>query len=210
AASGNCSVSGSTVTPLQAGNCTITASQAGNAFWKAATPVPRSFAIVPAPIITQITPASAAVGSAVTIAGNNFGAAQGSSVVTFNGVSATSISSWSATSIVAVIPAGATTGNVMVTTLLSSNGAPFTVVATLAITTSSLPGGTVGTVYSQAAVATGGTTPYTWSVSTGSLPAGLSLNTSTGSITGTPSAIGTSNFTLRVADAGTQTATQAL
>src|SRR4029078_9814438 len=71
--------------------------------------------------------------------------------------------------------------------------------APLVITTSSLPGGTVGAAYSQSAVATGGTTPYTWSVSVGTLPAGLSLNTNTGAITGTPSAAGTSNFSAAVA-----------
>ena len=42
----------------------------------------------------------------------------------------------------------------------------------LLITTTSLSGGTVGSAYSAALAATGGTTPYTWSVSTGTLPAG--------------------------------------
>lgn len=59
-------------------------------------------------------------------------------------------------------------------------------VATLSITTSSLPNGQVGTAYSAMLAATGGTTPYTWSLTGGTLPAGLSLNVSTGAITGTP------------------------
>jgi len=50
---------------------------------------------------------------------------------------------------------------------------------TLAITTSSLPSGQVGTAYSATLVATGGTTPYTWSLTSGTLPAGLNLNAST-------------------------------
>ena len=79
----------------------------------------------------------------------------------------------------------------------------------LSITTSSLPSGTVGTAYSTSLVATGGTTPYTWSMSTGSLPAGLSLS-STGAITGTPTTAGTANFTVQVADSGSQTSTKAL
>ncbi len=58
----------------------------------------------------------------------------------------------------------------------------------LAITTTSLPNGQVGTAYSTTLTATGGTTPYTWSLTSGTLPAGLSLNTSTGAITGTPTA----------------------
>ena len=62
------------------------------------------------------------------------------------------------------------------------------------ITTDSLPNGEVGTYYEQELMADG-TEPIAWSVS-GSLPAGLSLNASTGKITGTPSADGTFNFTL--------------
>jgi len=82
--------------------------------------------------------------------------------------------------------------------------------STLTITTSSLPNGTVGTAYSQTLAATGGTTPYTWAISSGSLPAGLSLAASTGAITGTPTASGTSNFTARVTDNVSATATKAL
>ncbi len=84
--------------------------------------------------------------------------------------------------------------------------------ATLSITTTSLPAGTVGQPYSQTVTATGGTTPYTWSISVGSLPAGLTLNASTGVISGTPTAAGTSSFTVAVSDSSTptQTATQAL
>ena len=50
----------------------------------------------------------------MTIAGSNFGSTKGTSTVTFNGTGATP-SSWSATSIVVPVPAGATTGNVVVT-----------------------------------------------------------------------------------------------
>ncbi len=86
---------------------------------------------------------------------------------------------------------------------------------TLSIGTSSLPGGTVGTAYSQSVSvsASGGTTPYTWSISSGSLPAGLGISPSTGAITGTPTGPGgTSSFTVKVVDSGTpqQTATKAL
>ncbi|HVA01334.1 MAG TPA: Ig domain-containing protein, partial [Terriglobia bacterium] len=80
-----------------------------------------------------------------------------------------------------------------------------TIYAVLAITTTSLPNGAVGTAYSQPLGATGGASPYTWSV-TGTLPAGLSLNTSTGVISGTPTAPGTSNFTVKVTDSSTPTA----
>ena len=72
----------------------------------------------------------------------------------------------------------------------------------LALTATTLPPGVVGTAYNQTLAASGGTTPYTWSVITGALPAGLSLNASSGAITGTPTGpfVGTSNFTVQVAD----------
>ncbi|HTU32308.1 MAG TPA: putative Ig domain-containing protein [Candidatus Acidoferrum sp.] len=81
---------------------------------------------------------------------------------------------------------------------------------TLTVSTSTLAGGTVGTAYSTTLQATGGTTPYSWSVSSGSLPAGLSLNTSSGAITGTPTTSGTSTFTVKVTDAANNTATKSL
>jgi subtilisin family serine protease len=79
------------------------------------------------------------------------------------------------------------------------------------ITTTSLPDGTNTEAYSQALAATGGTGPYTWSVSSGPLPAGLSLDPSTGVLSGTPAdAPGTYSFTAQVTDAASQTATKAL
>ena len=61
------------------------------------------------------------------------------------------------------------------------------------ITTTTLPNGIVGTAYNQT-LAADGTTPITWSVTSGSLPAGLSLNGN--AITGTPTAAGTYTFTV--------------
>jgi formylglycine-generating enzyme required for sulfatase activity len=68
------------------------------------------------------------------------------------------------------------------------------------ITTASLPDGTVGTAYSQTFAATGDT-PITWSIESGSLPTGLSLAGTTGAITGTPTAAGTSSFTVKATNA---------
>lgn len=65
-----------------------------------------------------------------------------------------------------------------------------------AITTESLPNGTVSEEYSQTLAATGSDT-ITWSVASGSLPTGLSLDRSTGTITGTPTTEGTSTFTVK-------------
>jgi len=71
----------------------------------------------------------------------------------------------------------------------------------LAITTSSLPGGTVGVSYSTTLAASGGVTPYLWSIAAGGLPPGLSLNSQTGAISGAPSSAGTFTFTAQVSDA---------
>src|SRR5258708_2396242 len=77
--------------------------------------------------ITSLNPTSGPVGTPVTISGANFGAAQGTSTVKFNGAAATP-TSWSATSIVAPVPAGAMTGYVVVAVGgVASNGVTFTV-----------------------------------------------------------------------------------
>ena len=83
----------------------------------------------------------------------------------------------------------------------TSAPATFTIVAPLTITTSSpLPPGVLGSAYSQTLTASGGTPPYAWSVVAGSLPAGLALAGSTGTLSGTPTAPGSSTFTVRVSD----------
>jgi hypothetical protein len=68
---------------------------------------------------------------------------------------------------------------------------------TLACATST---GTVNASYSSALVAAGGVPPYTFSITSGSLPNGLTLNTSTGAITGTPTQAGSFSFTGMVSD----------
>jgi hypothetical protein len=75
-----------------------------------------------------------------------------------------------------------------------------TINAPLAITTTSLPGGSIGTAYSGTVNASGGVQPYTWSITSGSPPAGLTINSASGVISGTPTATGTSHFTVTVAD----------
>jgi len=79
-------------------------------------------------------------------------------------------------------------------------GSPFALAGTLAIDSTSLPGATLQTAYSASLRAAGGTTPRTWSVTSGTLPSGLSLNPNTGTISGTPTAAGTSIFTISVTD----------
>ena len=75
-------------------------------------------------------------------------------------------------------------------------------VVPIAITTLALPGGTVGSVYSTTLAASGGTGTLSWSVVSGALPTSMTLNPSTGVISGTPTTQGTSTFTIRVQDSG--------
>jgi len=66
------------------------------------------------PVVTGIAPTSGAPGTSVTISGAGFGATQGTSTVSFNGATATTITSWSDSQIVAAVPDGASTGPIMV------------------------------------------------------------------------------------------------
>jgi hypothetical protein len=80
---------------------------------------------------------------------------------------------------------------------------------TITLSPTSLPSGTVGTAYGTTTItASGGTSPYTYAVTTGSLPTGLNLS-SAGALSGTPSATGTYSFTVTATDASSHTGSQA-
>ena len=70
------------------------------------------------------------------------------------------------------------------------------------------PGGEVNTAYSDQLTMTGGTSPITWSVSTGTLPPGITLSASTGLLSGTPTTAGSYSFTVKVTDSSGLTATE--
>ena len=70
----------------------------------------------------------------------------------------------------------------------------------LTITTATLKSGIVGTSYSTPLTVSGGVKPYTWSVTSGSLPPGVGLDTTSGALNGTPPAGGTFSFTVSVRD----------
>ena len=72
---------------------------------------------------------------------------------------------------------------------------------TLAIATTQLPNGTQGVGYSATLTGSGGLQPYNWTVASGSLPPGLTLNASSGVISGTPTANGVYSFTIQLTDA---------
>jgi hypothetical protein len=120
--------------------------------------------------------------------------------------------SLSTTGVISGIPT-TTTGSFTFSVQASSSGSTsspkaLTIDVAPVITTTSLPDGLVSSPYSQtlATVPTMGT-QLTWTVSTGSLPAGLSINASTGTISGTPTTAGTSTFTVKATDNASQSST---
>jgi YD repeat-containing protein len=118
------------------GNIVVTVSaQASNAL---------PFTVIPPPTLTSVYPASGQVGLPVTIWGTNFGAAQGANTLKFNGTTAT-VTTWTDSRIDASVPAGATTGDVVVrVSNQPSNGVPFSVLVggTLSGTITRFTGGT--------------------------------------------------------------------
>jgi hypothetical protein len=96
---------------------------------------------------------------------------------------------------------------------LGTLGVDLNITSVLAITTTSLPYGTVlppgtiDTAYLQTLMASGGASPYVWSVVSGALPTGLTVSAA-GVISGTPTTIGISTFTVQVSDSASAKATQ--
>ena len=87
-----------------------------------------SFTVFQPPHISGISPTAGRAGTVVTISGSDFGASGDSSNVRFNNTVATAFSGWTASSIKAQVPSGATSGPVTVTTPVgTSNGVSFTV-----------------------------------------------------------------------------------
>jgi hypothetical protein len=129
----------------------------------------------------------------------------------------TAVTTTSATYNAPVVSAGTSLSDTVKATSVTfptqSASLAITVEGAPVISTTSLPSGNQGTPYSGTVSATGGVGPFSWSISSGSLPTGLSLGASTTNsvmITGTPGAQGTSNFTIKVTDSSGASGTEAL
>jgi hypothetical protein len=161
-----------------------------------------------APTITSLSPArgAAAGGYAMTITGTDLDIATqvrfGDTVVTDFVATQSEIR--------LTVPEGTGTVNVAVVTpggtSANTDADDFTYIQPLAISTSALTGGTVGSAYSQTLVGAGGTEPYRFTTS--ALPAGLTLTGNT--ISGTPTTAGSTEVTVTLTDAADATLTRVL
>jgi putative Ig domain-containing protein len=110
--------------------------------------------------------------------------------------------------------AGNFTFNVQVTDALGVTGAggvSVQIIPAPSVSTASLSQGEVGVAYTQTLMVSGGAAPYTWSVASGSLPAWLTLNTSTGTLSAAQPQAGSFSFSVQVTDSASVTSpTQAL
>jgi hypothetical protein len=172
------------------------------------------------PTISQVLPRTIVVGAptqTIQVVGTNFG---DQPVILWNGSAVlTKVVNSATLSGTVDSNALASPGTAQVQVLDSSymqrsQAVPVTVAARttatqgLAITTTALGAGTPGSTYSQALQAIGGAPGYTWSITSGQLPAGLTLTPSTGLITGVPRASQSSTFTVTVADSSVPVQTQ--
>jgi hypothetical protein len=130
------------------------------------------------------------------------------------GTSCGTLTNITTTSVTYTAPSGLTTGiSVSLEAIAKANSgvtatSTITIVLPVTFTTTSLPNGSNGVAYNQTIITTGGVAPITYSVGSGSIPAGLKLN-SVGTIIGTPSSSGTSTFTINATDFGTPPSTVA-
>jgi hypothetical protein len=180
-----------------------------------------SFTVLIPPSITSLTPNSGTVGTSITVAGANFGTSQGTSTVTFNGTAAAP-TSWTATSIGVPVPAGTTTGNVVVTVGgLASNAVNFAVVVPPSITSLAPNSGTIGTSITISGANFGTTqgtstvtfngiaaTPTSWNATTIAVP--VPNGATTGNVIVTVSGVASNGVTFTVTTPGPSLSTLGL
>jgi hypothetical protein len=196
---GICTVSGTTITPVTPGLCSVRATQAGNGTYSAASPVTRSFTLQKAaqaitfaqpgtgsltsgPLV--VSPTTDATGLTPTLASST------TSVCTVSGLTITYV----AAGLCTVTASQSGNSTYAAATDVSRSFHIF------AVSTSALPAGQVGTAYTTTLQVDGAAGGGTWS--SGTLPPGLSLAPSTGVISGTPTADGSTTVTVTYTEGG--------
>jgi len=223
------SLAGTTVTVVVDGSSIGSTSADGSGAWSLVQPAPlaqgshavnanariggsapspnsgtNTFTSFPQPTVTGVSPSSGptAGGTTLAITGSNF---TGATAVLFGGTPAAGFIITSNTTLTAVTPvhaAGAVSVAVQTPGGAGTLAGGYTYVSpTITLAPITLPDGTTGTAYSQTITASGGTAPYTYDVTTGVLPAGLTLGNG-GTLSGTPTAGGSFTFTITATDAG--------
>ncbi len=195
------------------GTCTIAVDQPGDPSYNPATQVSQSFTVNPALSISTITLPSGTTGIAYS---QTIAPTGGTAPITFaisTGTIPTGLTLTTAGVLSGTPPAtGTFTFDVVATDAVGATAIQsYTVNVTdsMVFTTTTLPASTINIPYSQTITATGGMSPLTYAVTAGSLPAGVSLSSS-GLLTGTPTASGTFNFTVTATDTLLNTANQPL
>ncbi|HEY4145790.1 putative Ig domain-containing protein [Pinirhizobacter sp.] len=204
-----CTVTGQGVLTTKApGQCSINADQSGDAAWLAASTVTQSFTIA--------VPGGAVSFSSGATLPSATGEVPYSYTITATGGAAPYVFTMTGGS----LPTGLTFSNGVIQGTPLAGGTPFNITVrvtdqatqtadqafqltvngpSMTITPATVPGGTVGHAYSQVLSTSGGVGPYSYAVTSGALPGGLSLS-STGTLTGTPTATGNFNFSVASTD----------
>ena len=205
-------IGGSAVTGMTLVNdTTITATTAPHAAGPAAVVVTTAggagtgsgiYSYVAAPTVTSVTPSTgpAEGGSKLTITGANL---EDATSITIGGIAASGITVVDGSTMMVTTPAHAAGSvDVVVTGPGGTDSAAglYTYVAELTLVSTSAASTRIGGPYSQANVASGGTPPYSYTVSAGRVPEGTSLDPSTGLVSGNPVTSGAFSYTVTVAD----------
>jgi hypothetical protein len=149
------------------------------------------------PVISPASPASAEPGTSLTLPGSNLQ----NVTVTFGAAHVpAAITGGDSSSVVVTVPRMATGSQPVTVTNVDGTATDAFTVSGPTITTTSLTSAEVGHPYSAAITTSGGAAPLTWSITSGALPAGLSIS-NTGGIHGTPTTATSDTFTVSITDA---------
>jgi uncharacterized protein YhjY with autotransporter beta-barrel domain len=195
------------LTTVSPGSCTIDANQAGNVAWLAAPQVQQTFAVVVPGGAVTLNATPLPVGTGGTTYSTTFTATGGATPYTFTetGALPTGLTMTSAGTISGVPTSAGTYPITVKVTDAATQTAQQTFQLTvnapgIALAPATLPQGKVAVAYTSTSLsASGGTAPYTYAVTAGALPDGLTLSPA-GVISGTPTAAGPFNVTVTATD----------